>query len=84
MAVRPSGWTTGARLSASLTGFGEILQEMKAVGHLGGLRCARTSTIHIGLEPISGGNGHLRMRTQPAGEGVGLTVMQQGHWPPTL
>ena len=62
--------------------FGKVLQQVKAVGHLGGLRCARTSAVHISLEPISGDDSQTRMLTQPGGECVGLTVMEQGYWPP--
>jgi hypothetical protein len=35
-------------------GFGEVLQEMNAVGDLRGLRRARTGTIHRGVQASSG------------------------------
>jgi hypothetical protein len=37
--------------------FGEVLQEMKAVGHLGGLRHTRAGAVEIGFHPISGNDG---------------------------
>ena len=76
-AVWPSGWTTGVRLSTVthrvqrvpvgaedlIQGFGEVLQEVKAVGHLGGLRRARTGAVPIGFQAISGDDRDTGMRT---------------------
>ena len=42
--------------------FGEVLQEVKAVGHLGGLRRARTGAIDIRFQAISGDDGDPGMR----------------------
>jgi hypothetical protein len=41
---------------------GQVLEEVKAVGHLGRLRGARTSAIAIGFHPISGDHGDAGMR----------------------
>jgi hypothetical protein len=43
--------------------FDEVLQEVKAVGHLDGLRRARTSPIDVGFHPISGDDRDIGMRT---------------------
>ena len=43
--------------------FGEVLQEMKAVGHLGGLRRARTGAVPIRFQAISGDDRDTGMRT---------------------
>jgi hypothetical protein len=41
---------------------GEVLHEMKAIGNLGGLRCASTSAVTIRLHPISGAHRDTGMR----------------------
>jgi hypothetical protein len=41
--------------------FGEVLHEVKAVGHLGGLRGASTGTIAIPFHAISGDHGDTGM-----------------------
>jgi hypothetical protein len=60
--------------------FSEVLQEVKTVGHLRGLRRTRTSAIHIRFQAISGDDRDPRMRVQPSGERVSLTVVEQCHW----
>jgi hypothetical protein len=44
-------------------GFGEVLQEVKAVGHLGGLWRARAGAVPIGLQAVSGDHRHTGMHT---------------------
>lgn len=61
---------------------GEVLQEMKAVGHLDGLQRARASTVDKGLHPISGDDADTRMLTSPVGQRVRLPVVEKCHWPP--
>jgi hypothetical protein len=42
--------------------FGKVLQQMKAVGDLAGLRGSRTGAVHIRFHPVSGDDGDPRMR----------------------
>ena len=44
-------------------GFGEVLHEVKAVRHLGGLGRARTGAVPIGLQAISGDDHDTGMLT---------------------
>ena len=55
---------------------------MKAVGDLRGLRRARTSTVTIRFQAISGDNRDTGMCTSPVGQRLRLTVVQQCYWPP--
>jgi hypothetical protein len=43
--------------------FGEVLHEVKAVGHLRGLRCARPGPVALRFHPIAGDDGDTRMHT---------------------
>lgn len=61
---------------------GEVLQERNTVGHLGGWRRARASTVARGLQPLSGAEGDTRMLTSPVGQRVHLPVVEQCHRPP--
>jgi hypothetical protein len=42
--------------------FGEVLHQVKAVGHLGGLRCARTGAVALRFHPIAGDDANPHMR----------------------
>jgi hypothetical protein len=63
-------------------GFGEVLQEMKAVGDLRGLRCTRAGPIPLDFQAISGDHCATGMRTSPVGQRLRLTVVPQRHRPP--
>jgi hypothetical protein len=62
-----------------LEGFGKVLQEVKAVGDLRGLRCTRTSAVARRFQTISGDDGDPRMFTSPGGACVRLAVLEQHH-----
>jgi hypothetical protein len=63
-------------------GFGEVLQQVKAIGHLDGVGGALSGPIRIGSGPIPSEHADAGMGLQPEGEGLGLTIGQEGERPP--
>jgi hypothetical protein len=59
-------------------GFHQMLQEVKAIGDLGGLGRPLAGPVGIGSRPIAGHNFHPRMCSEPLGHGVGLPIGPQG------
>jgi hypothetical protein len=65
------------RLEHVFEGVHEILEQVKPIGDLSGFWRPVASPIGIGFRPIAGNNLHARMRSEPLGQGLGLTIGQQ-------
>ena len=57
-------------------GFGQVLQEVKAVGDLKGTRSALLCTFGVGFRPIAGDHLHARMLLKPVSEGLGRAIWE--------
>ena len=65
-----------------LKGLSEVLEQMKAIGNLGGGRCPLPDPTRIGFRPVAGDHLATRMRPEPHGQGLCLTIRQHrdGRW----
>jgi hypothetical protein len=60
----------------------QILQQVKAVGHLTGPGRPKAGRFRIGLGPIPHEDLHPGMRLEPRGDRRGLSVGEEGQGPP--
>ncbi len=65
-----------------IEGFGEVLQQVKAIGDLDRVWGALPGPVRIGSGPIPGDHADARMGLEPEGEGLSLTIGQEGERPP--
>jgi hypothetical protein len=74
----------GAAMSVKplIEGFGEVLQQVKAIGHLDGVGGTLSGPLRIGSGPIPSDHADAGMGLQPEGAGLGLTIGPEGERPP--
>ena len=63
-------------------GFGEVLPQVKAVGHLERVWGTLLGPVRIGSGPIAGDHADPGMGLEPEGEGLGLPIRQEGQRSP--
>ena len=63
-------------------GFGQVLQQVKAVGHLDRVWGTLPGPVRIGSGPIAGDHADTGMGLEPEGEGLGLPIRQEGQRSP--
>ena len=59
-------------------GFGQVLQQVKAVGNLDRVWGTWPGAVCIGSGPIAGDHADAGIGLQPSGHGLGLTIRQEG------
>ena len=65
-----------------IEGFGEVLQQVKAIGDLDRVGGALPGPVRIGSGPIPGDHADAGMGLEPEGEGLGLPIGQEGQRSP--
>jgi hypothetical protein len=64
--------------------FGEVLQQVKAIGDLDRLGGTLPGPVRVCSGPIAGDHADAGMGLQPEGAGLGLTIGQKGERAPPL